>query len=100
MDKDLASTTDPLQHSKIAAQLPLPSSVTPPKLTSRQLHNLTEMSTNAENYTKQVRDRLQHWTKRKEQLAEVNAYAKQQLPESKLPTVGKLDLFLLEEMIV
>ena len=100
LTKELSTTSDPLRHSTLAAQLPLPSSVTPPELTSRQLRNLTEMVTNPDEYTKQVRDRLQHWTMRKQALAELIIHAKRQLPENKLPTVGKLDLFLVEEIIV
>ena len=40
-----------------------------------------------------------YWTKRKQELAALNKQAYDMLPEDKRPTVGKLDMFLIDEMI-
>ena len=58
------------------------------------------MATDPDSYTADVVAQLQYWTKRKEALRSVNEYAKMQLPMDKQPTVGKIDIFLLEEMMV
>ena len=70
------------------------------KLSPTQLQNLTWMATDPDGYMEYVRTQLQYWTKRKELLREVNSQAKAKLDTDKMATVGHIELFLLEEMLV
>ena len=84
----------------MALTQPMPNMTTDSKLSPTQLQNLTWMAPDPDGYMEYVRTQLQYWTKRKELLREVNAQAKAKLDTDKMTTVGHIDLFLLEEMLV
>ena len=96
----MANTTDPVRHSTLAQSLPLLTTATPTPLTEVQKHTLEWMATQPRAYMDHVREQLQYWTRRKEELRMVSAEAWTRLPPDKLVTVGHIDLFLLEEMLV
>ena len=69
-------------------------------LSNRQLDILSKLTTHPQQGMDHVKTQLQHWTARKEQLAEANASYRQMLDPSDLGTIGKLDLFLMDEILV
>ena len=69
-------------------------------LSNGQLEILRKLTTQPQQVMEHVRIQLQHWTARKEKLAAANASYRQLLDPSDLGTIGKLDLFLMEEMLI
>ena len=99
LDKEILVTTDPLRHAEIAQQLPPPTPLTPRPLTPDQIGNLEMMASDPQAYMAKVSTALQYWAQRKEELRSVNVESVAKLPADKQATVGKIDLFLLNEMI-
>ena len=69
-------------------------------LTQTQVDTLVFMVTNPGDLYAEVRDKLRHWTTRKQELSQVNDLYRAKLDHTLMGTIGKLDLFLLEEMLV
>ena len=91
---------DPVRHAELAASLPLPTSAFPTPLTDRQIANLQRMATNPTELYESAKSKLQRWTRRKEELKAVNTMYRSSLEPTQLATIGKVDIFLLEEMMV
>ena len=82
-----------------ATQLPIPQAQASNPLTRQQTDALTYMVTNPDELYAEVTRRLQHWTTRKEQLHQVNTMYREKLDPTLQGTLGRLDLFLLEELL-
>ena len=63
---------DPEAHLEWATKLPAPQAQATNPLTQLQTETLTYMITHPEELYAEVRSKLQHWTTRKEELAQVN----------------------------
>ena len=58
------------------------------------------MATEPAEYMEDVQKQVQFWTARKQYLKGLNEYSRSHLPPDKLATVGNIDLYLLEEMLI
>ena len=72
----------------------------PSELTATQIKLLTELTTDPTMVRTRAEEALQRWQTRKRELAAATSAYRANLPEASRGTLGKLDLFLLEEMIV
>ena len=99
LDKDEQPTEDPLVHAAWAQQLPLPEPVIPTPLTPQQVAMVRHHATEPQKLKATVMEKLKQWTIRKQQFEVVNKVYREQLPTGKRSTLGKLDLFLLDDIL-
>ena len=87
----------PLEHLAWASKLPPLEAQTPKPLTSSQQALLRKLVTHPGEVQERVRQQLQYWTGRKSKLAAVTQEYRRTLDDFNVGTLGKLDLYLLEE---
>ena len=90
---------DPLQHLAWAKSQPFPIGRKEGTLSSEQVRTLQKLAKNILGVAAHAKRQLQFWSKRKAELAAVNQSYRSTLKPSEQQVVGKLDLFLLQEMI-
>ena len=90
----------PLEHLEWASKLPPLSANLPTPLTSHQQSLLRELATSPDAVYDRVRSALQFWSARKESLRAINESYRSTLSPEELGTLGKLDLFLMNEMVL
>ena len=90
----------PLEHFAWAQQLPHLEQELKQPLSSCQLELLRQLTSQPQQVMENARIQLQYWTARKQKLAAVNASYRQTLDPRDQGTIGQLDFFLLEEMLV
>ena len=80
-------------------QQPLPEPLTPTPLTPNQCTLLRRLVDQPTQLQQEVVRKLHDWTQRKQELRSVNEAYRAQLQPERLGTLGKLDLFLLEDLL-
>ena len=99
LDMDEQPTEDPLVHAAWAQKLPLPEPVVPTPLTPQQVAMVHHHATEPQKLKQAVMDKLKQWTVLKQQFEEVNKIYRASLLPGKQSTLGKLDLFLLDDIL-
>ena len=61
---------------------------------------MREMAEDPYRFRARTEEALAHWRQRKEALKEVNQKYHSTLPQTRQGTIGRLDLFLMEELLV
>ena len=100
LDKEGAPEADPHLHVQWATDQPIPSLFRPQPLSHKQLQLLRRLTTDPNQLHQEVTQKLQRWTTRKQELQAVNSTYRTRLPQGRQSTLGKLDLFLMEEMLL
>ena len=90
---------DPLQHLEWATQLPPPLQSNTRLLSPKQTENLQHMASDPDSYQRSVMAKVEKWTKRKEELHKAHEHFRSTLDDTQRATLGKIDVFLLKELI-
>ena len=99
MEPELDATA-PLEHLEWATKLPPLSANVPTPLDPEKQDLLRRLATDPNTLRQQVVEKLKFWTARKQFLQQANQRYQSTLPQEELGTLGQLDLFLMEEMVI
>ena len=100
LDWDNVRFGNPLAHMAWAKSLPPPSATGSSRLRGVQVEAIRSLTCGPDKLYADVTEKLQFWTRRKAELESVSASYRATLDSTLHGTLGRLDLFLLEEMLV
>ena len=100
LDKEGPPEADPYLHVQWATDQPIPALFRPQPLSQKQLQLIRHLTKHPSQLRQEVTQKLQRWTTRKQELQAVNSVYRTRLPQGRQSTLGELDLFLTEEMVL